>query len=161
MYESGEKLFGLSVSEYPILHQRKKEFNLLSKLYSLYLLVLKKIGGYSEIPWMSVDINDIIAEVSDFQLRCRQLPKGMQTWAAFIDLKKKIDDFNETCPLLELMTSDCMKERHWEQMDALLKYNFDVENPKTTLGYIMEAPILEFKDDVQVFLSLTNFALVT
>lgn len=33
MYSNGEKLFGMEVKDYPILHQKKKEFNLLSKLY--------------------------------------------------------------------------------------------------------------------------------
>lgn len=149
-YESGEKIFGLKPSEYPILSQRKKDINLLSKLYSLYLLVLKRVDGYAEMPWSTVNMVEIIAEVTDFQSRCRKLPKGMYTWPAFIDLKQKIDDFNETCPLLELMTIDAMKERHWDQMSELLKYNFDITNPKTTLGYVLEAPLLDFKDDVQV-----------
>lgn len=149
-YESGQKIFGLKVSEYPVLNQRKKDINLLSKLYSLYLLVLKRIDGYAEMQWASVDMVEIIAEVTDFQSRCRKLPKGMYTWPAFIDLKQKIDDFNETCPLLELMTADAMKERHWQQMSELVKYNFDITNPKTTLGYVLEAPLLNYKDDIQV-----------
>lgn len=119
-------------------------------MYSLYLLVLKRVDGYAEMPWSTVNMVEIIAEVTDFQSRCRKLPKGMYTWPAFIDLKQKIDDFNETCPLLELMTIDAMKERHWDQMSELLKYNFDITNPKTTLGYVLEAPLLDFKDDVQV-----------
>lgn len=69
MYSTGEKLFGLPVSDYPILHQRKKEFNLLSKLYSLYLVVLKTIDGYYEIPWTEIKIDEIIAEVTDYQNR--------------------------------------------------------------------------------------------
>lgn len=67
MYTTGEKLFGLPVTEYPILHQRKKEFNLLNKLYSLYLVVLKTIDGYNEIPWTEIEIEDIISEVTDYQ----------------------------------------------------------------------------------------------
>ena len=63
----GEKLFGLPVSEYPVLNQRKKEFNLLNKLYSLYLVVLKTIDGYFEIPWDDVQMEDIITEVTDLQ----------------------------------------------------------------------------------------------
>lgn len=32
----------------------------------------------------------------------------MKDWPAYLELKKKIDDFNETCPLLELMANKVM-----------------------------------------------------
>jgi hypothetical protein len=74
----------------------------------------------------------------------------MQNWPAYIDLKKKIDDFNNSCPLLELMTSNAMKERHWTRMETLLKHKFDVVNPNFSLGDVMQAPLLKFKDDIEV-----------
>lgn len=52
--------------------------------------------------------------------RCRKLPKGMKEWPAFIELKKKIDDFNQTCPLLELMADKAMKDRHWRRLEKLM-----------------------------------------
>lgn len=73
----------------------------------------------------------------------------MQTWPAYIDLKKKIDDFNEMCPLLELMTNKAMKERHWERLSKMMNMTFDVTSPKFTLGKLLQAPILKFKDDVE------------
>lgn len=151
MYESGEKLFGLTVASYPMLHQRKKEFNLLSKLYSLYLLVVKKVDGYLEIPWFSVDVPEINTELLDFQLRCRKLPKDMQLWPAYIDLKVKIDDFSEICPVLELMKSKAIKDRHWVQMETLMDYQFDIDDVKTTLGKVTQAPLLNYKDDLMVW----------
>lgn len=63
-----------------------------------------------------MDIEKINNELIEFQNRCRKLPKGLKEWQAFIDLKKKIDDFNETCPLLELMANKAMKDRHWERI---------------------------------------------
>lgn len=41
MYSNGEKLFGMEVKDYPILHQKKKEFNLLSKLFVFFFFVFK------------------------------------------------------------------------------------------------------------------------
>ncbi|XP_036329883.1 dynein heavy chain 8, axonemal-like [Rhagoletis pomonella] len=149
MYNSGEKLFGLPITDYPLLHQRKREFNYLNRLYLLYIQVLKTIADYYEMPWSEVDIEKISAELADFQVRCRKLPKGMQSWPAFIDLKNKIDDFNETCPLLELMTNKAMKERHWVRLNALLKTEFDPSSAKFTLGKLLEAPILKYKDEVE------------
>lgn len=149
MYSSGEQLFGLTVNDYPKLHNRKRELNLLSKLYSLYLQVMKRIDEYHEIPWHDVDIIQINAEIQEFQNRCRTLPKGMKDWPAFIDLKKKIDDFNDSCPLIEFMISDAVKDRHWEKLETLLATELKVYSPSFTLGHLMEAPLLANKDDVE------------
>ncbi|XP_076295220.1 dynein heavy chain 8, axonemal kl-3 [Lasioglossum baleicum] len=148
-YSSGESLFGLEVTEYPALHQRKREINLLQKLYSLYLQVNRTIDSYYEIPWSEIDIESIVTELADFQNKCRRLPSAMRDWPAYIDLKKKIDDFNETCPLLELMANKAMQERHWDRMSKLCKYHFDVESESFTLANVMQAPLLKYKDDVE------------
>ncbi|KAJ8919736.1 hypothetical protein NQ315_006264 [Exocentrus adspersus] len=69
MYSSGERLFGLEVNDYPVLHKRKKEFNLLNKLYGLYLAVNHSIDGYFDILWSDVDTEVIFAELQEFQNR--------------------------------------------------------------------------------------------
>ncbi|XP_076677676.1 dynein heavy chain 8, axonemal kl-3 isoform X2 [Andrena cerasifolii] len=148
-YSSGESLFGIEVTEYPALHQRKREVNLLQRLYSLYLQVNRTIDSYFEIPWSDIDIESIVTELGDFQNRCRRLPKAMRDWPAFIDLKQKIDDFNETCPLLEMMANKAMQDRHWERMSKLCKYVFDVDSETFTLASVMQAPLLKYKDDVE------------
>ncbi|XP_054290039.1 dynein axonemal heavy chain 8-like [Macrosteles quadrilineatus] len=146
---SGEKLFGMPVHDYPVLIERKKQFNLLQKLYGLYLIVNKAIDGYFELAWQDVNIEEIMSELTDFQNRCRKLPKGLKDWPAFIELKKKIDDFNECCPLLEMMANKSMKERHWLRLEKLLGVVFDVENDEFTLKMVMDAPLLKYKDDVE------------
>lgn len=69
MYSSGEALFGLEVNDYPVLHQRKKEFNLLNKLYGLYLQVNNTIDGYFDLLWSDVDTEVILVELTEFQNR--------------------------------------------------------------------------------------------
>lgn len=85
----------------------------------------------------------------------------MTEWPAYIDLKKKIDDFTEMCPLLEMMANKAMKDRHWEKLSKLCQYFFDVESETFTLANIMQAPLLKYKDDVEVYLNkLQNFIIV-
>ncbi|XP_075002904.1 dynein axonemal heavy chain 8 isoform X1 [Calonectris borealis] len=148
-YSSGEQLFGLPVTDYEVLHKVRKELNLLQKLYGLYDTVINNINGYYEILWTDVDIEKINAELLDFQNRCRRLPKGLQHWQAFLDLKKKIDDFSESCPLLEMMTDKAMKQRHWDRIAETTGHQFDIESDSFCLRNIMEAPILKHKDDVE------------
>ncbi|BES88501.1 dynein heavy chain [Nesidiocoris tenuis] len=149
LLRSGQELFGMEKSDFPSLMDRKKEFNLLQKLYGLYNQVNRVIDGYYNKVWTSVDIEKINEELTDFQNKCRKLPRVMKDWPAFVELKKKIDDFTESCPLLEMMANPSMKERHWVRLENLLKCKFDVESPDFTLGDIMAAPLLKNKDEVE------------
>ncbi|XP_039266995.2 dynein axonemal heavy chain 8-like [Styela clava] len=148
-YSAGEELFGLTVTEYPTLHKIKKELNMLSKLYSLYNAVNKSVDGYYEILWQDLDIESVNSELIEFQNKCRKLPKGLKEWPAYNDLKKKIDDFNECCPLLEMMAHKAMKERHWERIATLTNHTFEIDSDNFMLRNIMEAPILQHKEDIE------------
>ena len=66
-----------------------------------------------------MDIEKINAEILDFQNKIRKLPKALKDYSAFNDLKMKIDDFNETYPLLEMMANNAMKERHWQRIEEV------------------------------------------
>uniref|UniRef100_A0A3B3YBZ9 AAA+ ATPase domain-containing protein n=1 Tax=Poecilia mexicana TaxID=48701 RepID=A0A3B3YBZ9_9TELE len=148
-YTSAEQLLGLPVTQYDSLLLKKKELDLLQKLYGLYDAVMSKIDGYYKILWTSLDIEKINAELLDFQNRCRKLPKALKEWQAFDDLKKTIDDFNESCPLLEMMANKSMNRRHWDRITALTGHEFEVESESFTLQNIMEAPLLTYKDDIE------------
>ncbi|KAH3727100.1 hypothetical protein DPMN_053025, partial [Dreissena polymorpha] len=148
-YSGGEELFGLPVTPYPELQRIKKELNLLQKLYQLYNVVLENVNGYFDIPWLDIDIEKINNEILDFQNKCRKLPKALKEWQAYEELKKTIDDFNETCPLLEMMANKAMMPRHWERLAQITGHSFDVEADNFLLRNIMEAPLLKNKEDIE------------
>nr|XP_033785734.1 dynein heavy chain 5, axonemal isoform X1 [Geotrypetes seraphini] len=148
-YTGGEELFGLPVTQYPQLLEIKKQLNLLQKLYSLYNNVIDTINGYNDILWSDVNIEKINNELLEFQNRCRKLPRALKEWQAFLDLRKSIDDFNECCPLLELMSNKAMMARHWKRITAVTGHNFDVENETFKLRNIMDAPLLKCKEEIE------------
>ena len=67
---SSERLFGLTVTEYPELRQIQHELKLLQRLYDLYNDVMRTIHGYSYIRWNDVNIDSISGELREFQTRC-------------------------------------------------------------------------------------------
>ena len=86
--------------------------------------------------------------------RCRKLPKALKDWQAFEELKRTIDDFNETCPLLEMMANKSMKTRHWDRIATLTGHTFEIESENFLLKNIMEAPLLQYKEDIEVLMHL-------
>nr|XP_043900355.1 dynein axonemal heavy chain 8 isoform X2 [Solea senegalensis] len=145
----GEELFGLPVNEYPELQRIKRELSLLSKLYTLYNSVIDSVGGYYDVLWADLNIDKITAELQDFQSRIRKLPKALKEWQAFRDLKKTIDDFAESCPLLHMMANKAMLPRHWTRLSELTGHSLQVASESFCLRNIMEAPLLKNKEDVE------------
>jgi len=94
-------------------------------------------------------------------VRCRKLPKALKEWQAYEDLRQTIDDFNETCPLLELMANKAMELRHWERISRITGHAFDVESDNFLLRNLMEAPLLKNKEDIEVHFCLLVSHLVT
>ena len=82
--------------------------------------------------------------------RCRKLPKALKEWPAFNALKKTIDDFNDMCPLLELMSNKAMKARHWQRIAESIGEPLDTEADDFCLRNIMDTPILQRKEDIEV-----------
>ena len=74
----------------------------------------------------------------------------MKEWQAYIDLKQKIDDFNELCPVLERMLDRSMKDRHWDRIEKVTNWKFDHHNENFLLRHVMEAPLIKNIDDIEV-----------
>ncbi|XP_032892362.1 dynein heavy chain 5, axonemal-like [Amblyraja radiata] len=146
---AGEELFGLSVTQCPELLEVKKELNLLQKLYGLHNNVINTVNSYFEVLWAEVNIEKINNELLDFQNRCRKLPRGLKEWPAYLDLKQTIDDFNESCPLLEMMSNKALMPRHWRRIGHVMKQDFDVDSETFKLSNIMEAPLLKYKEEIE------------
>ena len=58
---------------------------------------------------------------------------------------------------MELMANKAMKDRHWDRIAKLTKHTFDFESENFTLRNIMEAPLLEHKEDIEVRIQMLMF----
>ena len=148
-YSVGEEMFGLPHTDQKEIENIKKELNLLQRLYKLYNDVIESVDGYKSLIWKDIDVEEISNELMEYQNRCRKLPKGLKEWPAFHDLKKIIDDFTDICPILELMSNKAMKQRHWQRIEKITTFTFDLERKGFALRDIMEAPLLENKEDIE------------
>lgn len=48
------------------------------------------------------------------------------------------------------MADKAMKERHWKRIEDITKHKFDFDSDSFTLRNIMDAPLLENIEDIEV-----------
>eukprot|EP00976_Prorocentrum_cordatum_P089032 1187583-Prorocentrum_minimum.AAC.1 len=150
-YSSGEELFGLTVTQYPELEKTEQEIQMLDRLYSLFVNVITTINGYGEFFWVDVltQIDTMSEQVAQFQAQCKKLPKSLRGWAAFRDLKKKIDDFLEILPLIQALCSKSMRQRHWQEVMTVTGKTFNLSEDVFKLQHLLDADLLARYEELE------------
>lgn len=157
MYAMGEHLFGLEKTVYPELEQVESELELLSELYELYTEVIMKVNGYEDIPWAEVEIEAITEELSSFKDRCKRMNRKLKTWDAYIELKRTIDNFFDTMPILHILSDKAMQDRHWKEISDLCGASLDYQHPDFRVRDLLKANMLDYKDDIEEILSAARY----
>ena len=152
LYRGGEEMFALENNEYPDLERTKKNVKIASQLFDLYLDVIRSINDWKQMPWGTVAVN--IDEMSDtmdsYAGRCKKLPGRLRSFPSFTQLKKEIEDFQLIIPLLQELSKDSVKARHWDEVMNICGTQFEViGNPDFKLQSLIEADLVSVKEDIE------------
>jgi dynein heavy chain len=150
-YFSGETLFGLPHTQYPLLTKTANEIELLDKLYSLYSKVKDTISKWREIPWAEIqnEIDKMIETIDQFSRDCGKLPGSLKSWEAYKELKQEIDDMTEILPLVTALAKPSIRNRHWDDVIELVKEDIPYESETFTLQQLFKCPLLQFREEIE------------
>ena len=87
-------------------------------------VVLSTVEDYNNLPWTNVQEDDTIAamtkKMDEFQAACKRMPKVLREYEAFVELKRTIDDFLETLPLVQQLAHPAMRNQSiaWRLLPA-------------------------------------------
>jgi dynein heavy chain len=151
LYCGGEELFALPQTQYPDMDQTRKELTLLDRLYGLYMDAIKAEEEWRFIPWEQVapQIDSMTETVDGYWNRCRKMPKKLREWAAYDDLKIKLENFQTVLPLLQALSKKSIKTRHWGDVMKVTGTTFVVEGSEFKLGTLLDLGLADFKDDIE------------
>ena len=93
-------------------------------------------------------LNAIEDEVKGFQDDCSGL-LSMRSWEAYQELKKTIDDFMSMLPLVRLLTTPAVQQRHWSMIEDMIGWKFRRDVDVFDLGHVLEAPLLKAQEEVE------------
>ncbi|CAM9799127.1 unnamed protein product [Ectocarpus fasciculatus] len=150
-YCNGEELFALPVTDYPDLLKTKKEVQLADQLFSLYVDVLTTLSEWKGVLWTDVTqmIGDMNERIEAFALRCKKLPGRLREYNAYKTLKVQIEDFQTILPLLQELTKESIRDRHWEEIMQITGSEFDFAGPEFRLSSLLEIDMVAKRDEIE------------
>lgn len=151
LYRSGEEIFGFEHKEYPDLERTQKDIYIASQLFDLYVEVIRMINEWKLKPWVIVakNLNDMSDLMETFSARCKKLPGRLREFDSYSQLKKEIEDFQLVLPLLQDLSKDCIKPRHWDEVMKVCGVHLDIiGNSDFKLELLINANLIAFKDEI-------------
>lgn len=146
-FSDGQLLFGLDVTEFPLIQKRKDEIAFLHQFFKLHGNVVRCIKNYSDTLVSEVNVNNMEMELQEFAEvhKAFEIPKDLENWANLEKLRAKIEKFIKLCPALILLTNSALKDDHWKVLEAEMSYGFAYNSGNFTLRIIIEAPLMDFE----------------
>lgn len=152
LYKGGEEIFAFEHKEYPDLERTKKEIKIASQLFDLYVDVIHTIKEWKLMPWASVanSIDDMSDLMDSYSGRCKKLPGRLREFDSYAQLKNEIEEMQLILPLLQELSKDSIKARHWEEVMKICNTTFDVVgNPEFKLESLIDANLLSVKEEIE------------
>lgn len=152
LYRGGEEMFALQHNEYPDLDRTKKNVKIASQLFDLYQDVIRTINDWKQMPWVNValNINEMGDIMDSYAGRCKKLPGRLRSFPSYLQLKKEIEDFQLVLPLLQELSKDSIKARHWDEVMQICKTEFEVVgNPDFKLQSLIETDLVSVREDIE------------
>ncbi len=72
----------------------------------------------------------------------------MRSWDAYSELKKKVEDFEITLPLLTHLSKESVKPRHWTELMEITGTQFRIDGD-FRLETLLEAKLAEYEEDIE------------
>ena len=140
-------LFQIEPTPHPELTDCEKDLGLLEQIWGL-----KRdwdedfIATNSATAFRQIEVEDMDTQAGQYQKKTSRLKKDLQFWGVWQHLKKSIDQFRNTMPLIENLRNDSMRPRHWEEIMNEINQVFDPYSNEFTLSKIFELNLFAHSD---------------
>lgn len=143
-----EKIFNMSISSYPDLHELEAHLVDLDLIYALYGDVKASVASWSKTLWNNLDISILTKGIEAYSARIKKLPKELKQLAPYNVVAEKILSFKDSIPLFADLKNDALRERHWRKLMEITGRTFDM-NPETfTLEKLFSMNLHEHADAI-------------
>lgn len=154
-----EKRFNLAQTSAPAVEEILKKLNLAQQVYDLHGKLTNQLQQWSNTFWTSLDLAALTQNSEQFEGQFKALPAiECSQLLPYSLIEQTQRAFADTLPLLTLLKSEALRDRHWESLYRLVSSSLDsgvnglkIENFKPeflTLGQLLSLNMGKFTDKI-------------
>ncbi|XP_045482107.1 dynein beta chain, ciliary [Harmonia axyridis] len=157
IHESGS-LFEVSVPDFKILKQCRKDMKMLKHLWDFIYIVQTCVDDWKTTPWRKIDVENMDIECKKFAKEIRMLDKEMRGWNTYTGLEGTVKNTLTSLKAVGELQNPAIRQRHWNQLMkstktlAALPPEFTtkiVMDHNTTLADLLELNLHECEEEVK------------
>lgn len=139
-------------STYKQLKDCKNELISLKQMWDLIALIDYQFDQWKETLWAKIKTDDLLQLVEKMRTgQCNpQAPgnKEIKTWKSFTALTDRVKNMNTVLPLVSLLNSKDILDRHWRKLMVTTTQNIDFKSPKFALEDLIQLELHRFSEEV-------------
>ena len=121
-------------------------------MWDLIALIDYQFDQWKETLWAKIKTDDLLQLVEKMRTgQCNpQAPgnKEIKTWKSFTALTERVKNMNTVLPLVSLLNSKDILDRHWRKLMVTTTQNIDFKSPKFALEDLIQLELHRFSEEV-------------
>jgi dynein heavy chain len=139
-------------STYKQLKECKTELCHLKQMWDLISLIDFQFDAWKSTLWDKIDTEQLMQLIREMQTKqCNpQAPhnKDIKSYKAFVALNERVKNMNIILPLISMLHSPFMQERHWKKLMTITQQTVSFSSPKFCLEDLIKLELHKFSEEV-------------
>jgi dynein heavy chain len=150
-----EQVFELNVSKHTEIKKSRLENKLLKQIWDMISIVKNQFEDWKKTLWEDIDTDALVAQCKKLNVQITAMPKDMRNWKVYLGLQAEVKNLLTVLPLVNLLHSPCMEERHWRDLKNATGKQFN-KDKDFRLQNILELHLHKHVADVEGIVELAN-----
>jgi dynein heavy chain len=121
-------------------------------MWDLIALIDYQFDTWKETLWAKIKTDDLLQLVEKMRTgQCNPQAAGnkeIKTWKSFTALTDRVKNMNTVLPLVSLLNSKDILDRHWKKLMVTCNQTIDFKSPKFSLQDLITLELHRFSEEV-------------
>jgi len=150
-----EKVFELNVSKHRQIKKNRQENKLLKGVWDLISVVTHQFDDWKKTLWDRIDTDSLLMQCKKLQRQIMQMPVEVQSWDCYTGLVGEVKNLLTVLPLVNLLHSPCMEDRHWRELKIATGKHFS-KGPDFCLSHLLDLELHKYVSEVEYIVELAT-----